>query len=242
MNKTFHLLPACISMLLAVSCTKTDTIAPPELSQSRLLEYKIVNVQGSPIAGSISEADSSITVYLPAYLQLITLEPQLKVSEGATVTPASGTLVEDLLDVFQKGRDIRYTVTGKNGSKKTYTLHINVQQAPIVLTELSTADNIRNFNVRATATNFRITQKGTGFNEVRSMMRVALVDDAGTEYNLPLSTFALEDVFTLSLTVVRSTPEGAAILNFTGSKNYKIRVYNYALQTTSQFPIKITQT
>lgn len=244
MNKHLRsLLLICGISILTAACTKTDTIAPPELSQSRMLEYKVVNVQGDPIVGTINDQDSSITVYLPFYLQLLTLEPEIKVSTGATISPASGTLIEDLLDVFQNGRDLKYLVTGKDGSKKTYTLNIRVQQPPIVLKELSTADNIRNYNVNISSPNLRIVIQGTGFNENRDLMKLELVDEAGTVFplgSIPRNNF--ND--TQSLNIILSTSaEATAIFNsIETSKKFRIRVYNYAQQATTQYPIQITKT
>lgn len=244
MNKHLRsLLSACgLCMLLITACTKTDIIAPPEISQSRMLEYKIVNVQGDPIIGTINDADSSITVYLPFYLQLVILEPEIKVSGGATVTPASGTLVEDLMDVFQNGRDIKYIVTGKDGSKKTYTLNIEVQQPPVILEELSTADNIRNYNVRTATLSLRITLKGSGFSENRDLMKMEMVDDAGTVYPLSIATNNFNDTKTLNINLSKNQQGLAIFDSFETSKTFRIRVYNYARQATTQYPIQITKT
>ena len=241
MNKHLRpLLSACIAALLITACTKTDTIAPPERSQSRMLEYKIVNVQGDPIIGTINDEDSSITVYLPFYLQLLTLEPEITVSTGATVSPASGTLVEDLLDVFRNGREIKYIVTGKDGSKKTYTLNINVQQPPVVLEELSTADNIRNYNVRSTTLSLRITLQGSGFSENRQLMKMEMVDDEGNIYPLGIATNNFNDTQSLNINLSRNDQE--LFNSFETSKTFRIRVYNYARQAITQYPIQITKT
>ena len=240
MNKYLRpLLSACIPALLITACTKTDTIAPPELSRSRMLEYKIVNVQGDPIIGTINDEDSSITVYLPFYLQLLTLEPEITVSTGATVSPASGTLVEDLLDVFRNGREIRYIVTGKDGSKKTYTLNINVQQPPIVLQELSTAESIRNYNVRSTTLSLRITLQGSGFSENRQLMKMEMVDDAGNIYPLGIATNNFNDTQSLNINLSRNDQD--LFNSFETSKTFRIRVYNYARQAITQYPIQITK-
>lgn len=244
MNKHLRsLVLACgFGILLTTACTKTDTIAPPELSQSRMLEYKIVNVQGEPITGTIDQADSSITVYIPFYLQLVTLEPQITVAAGATVTPASGTLIEDLMDVFQNGRDIKYIVTGKDGGKSTYTLKIAVQQPPIVLKELSTADNIRNYNIRAAATSLRIVLEGSGFNENRDLMKLEMVDEEGNIYPLGIAVNAFNDTYSININLSKNQPDGAAVFNsFETTKTFRIRVYNYARQAITQYPIRITK-
>jgi len=164
MKKFYYTLLAVFFMLPA--CTKTDIVPFTPETDNQLLEYKIVNVQGSPIYGAINQQDSSITVYLPFYLQLITLEPEMKVSDGATVTPVSGTMIEDLLDLFHKGREIKYNVKGKDGKVKTYTLHIQVQQPDLILQEVSTDaanPNTYSLNMNLDFDSFSFGLDGAGF-------------------------------------------------------------------------------
>lgn len=234
-------------MLLAIAgCTKTDTIAPPAASDSRITEYKIVNVQGDPIYGTVNDADSGITVYLPFYKQLVVLEPEIKVSTGATVQPGTGTLIENLLEVFQKGRDIKYTVTGKSGQKKTYTLKIVVQQPPLTLKEVSTsATDIKSFDINMSInfSSINMNLPGTGFHENRELMKVVLVDETGKEY----PPFAMSITNTNDLNVV-----GISVINYKENQSplltalpatglYKIRVYSYAKVVTTTFPIRINK-
>lgn len=233
-------------MLLAIAgCTKTDTIAPPAEADNRITEYKIVNVQGDPIYGTVHDADSSITVYLPFYKQLIVLEPEIKVSAGATVQPGTGTLIEDLLDVFQKGRELKYAVTGKSGKKKTYTLKIMVQQPPLTLKELSSATDVKTYAI-STSINFssiNIELKGTGFHENHELVKVVLVDETGKEYPpFNISTTNTNDLNSISISLVNytATPDPLLVaLPATGL--YKVRVYSYAKQATTTFPIRINK-
>lgn len=233
-------------MLLAIAgCTKTDTIAPPAEADNRITEYKIVNVQGDPIYGTVHDADSSITVYLPFFKQLIVLEPEIKVSTGATVQPGTGTLIEDLLDVFQKGRDLKYAVTGKSGKKKTYTLKIIVQQPPLTLKELSSATDVKTYAI-STSINFStitIDLKGTGFHENHELMKVVLVDEAGKE--LPpfnISTTNINDLNNVGITLTNYTASADPLLvALPATGLYKVRVYSYAKQVTTTFPIRINK-
>lgn len=234
-------------MLLAIAgCTKTDTIAPPAEADNRITEYKIVNVQGNPIYGTILDADSSITVYLPFYKQLVVLEPEIKVSTGATVQPGTGTLIENLLEVFQKGRDIKYAVTGKGGKKKTYTLKIVVQQPPLMLKELSaSATDIKSYdlNMSVNFSSININLLGTGFHENRELMKVVLVDETGKEY----PPFAMSLTNTNDLNVVGISMmnykenQSALVLALPATGLYKVRVYSYARVVTSTFPIRINK-
>jgi len=242
MNRLLKLLV----LLVMAGCTKTDTIAPPAEADNRITEYKIVNVQGDPIYGTIHDADSSIEVYLPFYKQLVVLEPEIKVSAGATVQPGTGTLIENLLEVFQKGRDIKYAVTGKSGKKKTYTLKITVQQPPLTLKELSnSATDIKSYDI-AMSVNFssiNISLKGTGFHENHDLMKVVLVDEAGKEYfPLAMSVTNTNDLNAISFSLINYMANPDPVLaSLPATGLYKVRVYAYSKQVTTAFPIRINK-
>ncbi|MET3879973.1 hypothetical protein ABIE50_005385 [Chitinophaga sp. OAE865] len=242
MKKIYCILLAAFFALPA--CTKTDIIPFTPETGNQLLEYKIVNVQGSPIYGAISQPDSSITVYLPFYLQLITLEPEIKVSEGATVTPVSGTMIEDLPEVFHKGREIKYNVKGKDGKVKTYMLHIQVQQPDLTLEEVSTDPanpNTYSINMDLDFDSFSFGLNGAGFAPDPDLIRVMLVDEQNKEYGpLNISTFNTTDLTRLDFTVIRYKEQSDPILaKLPADGLYRIRVYSYAKMATTKNPIRI---
>src|SRR5690606_38100916 len=107
-----------------------DTLDVPPLPTARILEYNIVNTQ-QPIYSSIDHESGTITTYLPAYIAMEVIEPELVLPEGATVQPGSGEPVE----VF--GDPVTYTVTAPDGTTAEYTLDIQVQQAEMILEEFS---------------------------------------------------------------------------------------------------------
>lgn len=233
-------------MLLAMAgCTKTETIAPPAEADNRITEYKIVNVQGDPIYGTVHDVDSSITVYLPFYKQLIVLEPEIKASVGATVKPGTGTLIEDLLNVFQKGRDIKYAVTGKSGRVKTYSLKIVVQQPPLTVKELSSATDVKTFSIdtRAAFSTFAFDLKGTGFHENHELMKVVLVDETGKELApMDISLTNTNDLNNLNISLTKfKEPYHPLLLQLPATGLYKVRIYSYSKQVTTTFPIRINK-
>ena len=71
---------------------------------NRMLEYKIGSVPfgEEPLYGAIDDYDSTITVYLPEKYGLLVYTPELTLPEGATVSPASGTTVTNLLAMMRK--------------------------------------------------------------------------------------------------------------------------------------------
>lgn len=252
MRRSLQLLAA---LLLAGSgCTKTEVVAPPAAAQNRILEYKIVNVQGDPVYGAVNDTDSSITLHLPFYKQLTILEPEITLSEGATVKPATGTLIEDVPEVLRNGRDIKYTVTGKDGTVKTYTLKLAVQQPAMVVQELSTdAATPAEFTIEMApqvVSSFSFNIIGEGFSENLDLMKVMLVDAAGKEIPGVLDLSITNTNNLNSIGVFVSVYYDAAkqtytipdvLKNIPQTGLYRVRVYNYAKVATMQFPIRITK-
>lgn len=236
---------AAFFLTVFAACTKTETIDPAPEAQNRILAYSIVNVQGDPISGVVNDRDSSITVYLPFFRQLVTLEPQISLPEGATVTPASGTLIEDLLDVFRSGRVIQYAVTAKDGSKRTYTLRIVVQQPELILNEVSeSAANVTEYtiNTQLSFDVITIPLSGSGFMENNELMKVVLVDETGKELPpLNLSTTNTGNLNKTSVSITKYTDPQEPALQALKTGLYRIRMYSYAKQTTTQFPVRINK-
>lgn len=245
-NLRLAVLACLVTAAALTACTKTETVAPPAEFAARMLEYKIVNVQGRPIQGAINEKDSTISVYLPIYRQLVVLEPEITLSEGATIKPASGTLIEDLLTVLQSSEPLKYVVTARNGSTRTYTLKIEVQQPPVVLEELSTsATDIKEYTIdmNASYSSISFAIKGTGFHENHDLVKVVLTDEAGKEYP-PLSiAFSVNnDVTRLDVSVIKyKEPYEPLLMQLPATGLYKVKVYVYGRSATMQHPIRINK-
>jgi hypothetical protein len=131
------LLLALPAMMLTAACTETETIEVPAQASNRILSYKITNVPDEPVYGAVNDDKGTITVILPYYYYLTVIQPEITVSEGATVSPASGVLIDSITKKLAEGTNIEYIVTGKDGSKATYKLLLTTQQPDITLDELS---------------------------------------------------------------------------------------------------------
>lgn len=123
--------------LMLTACTETETIAPPEQRANRILTYTIVNTP-NPIYGAVNDLDSTITVYVPYYYYLSLLQAELTVSEGASVTPASGTMIEDVARIALGDTTIHYTITATDGGKADYKLIIDTQQPTLTVNNVTT--------------------------------------------------------------------------------------------------------
>ncbi|WP_341838625.1 hypothetical protein WJU16_12435 [Chitinophaga pollutisoli] len=226
------------------ACTKTETIDAAPEPANRIESFRIVNVQGDPIAAAISDKENTITLYLPSYRQLTILEPEITLPAGATVSPASGTLVEDVFGAIRTNREITYTVTAADGSKRAYKLVLRTHQPELTLDELSTVDDIKEFtiNTKDQYSSFTIYMKGSGFSENNDLMKVALVDEGGNE--LPafnLSTTHLGSLYQVSPYLDISESQQPLLDKLTATGLYRLRVYVYGRVKTTQYPIRINK-
>lgn len=80
---------------------------------------KITNFKVGGIEATINEADQTITATLPVGTDLTKLLPVISISEGATISPASGKVTNFTNPVV-------YTVTAENGTKGKYTVTLSV--------------------------------------------------------------------------------------------------------------------
>lgn len=233
------------SALFMTSCKKTETIAPPLPPAAQVTEFTITNVaeNESQIRAAINHEKGTITVYLPVYLQLPVLMPSIKVTDGATVTPESGTQINDLLDKLRKNEKITYSVKGKDGSVKEYTLDIIVQQPKTVVNEVTTDPaNPKTYTLTTdqwTYMDISFTGENIIVEGREELVSIILIDAAGNE--LPpipggglYYTYATHKAFQGQ--VFRSHPAYAALA---ADGLYKIKVYNYGQAVTLKNPIRI---
>lgn len=116
-------LSAAAVFLTISSCTKTIGLDP--LPGNKILEYKVTNLADTVLYGIIDDTDNTITVYAPFYYGLSVIDPEIKLSEGAT-------LREEILPVSVNDSTETYTVKGSDGLTNSYKLKI-IQQNPPVL-------------------------------------------------------------------------------------------------------------
>ncbi len=125
------LLPIRIALLWILciySCQKEDTfVAKPEL-----LSFSFLQIPSAKI--NIDAGQQSVTVVLPYGTLINDLIPDLKVSEGVSIVPASG-ISQD----FQ--RPVYYTLSSQTGTKVIYKVIVSTeQQASPEIVSLSTLE------------------------------------------------------------------------------------------------------
>ena len=234
---------AVAGMLLA-GCTKTITNPYEKDTRSRILSYKIVNMQ-TPVYGAINDSLKTITVYLGPDVYLDVLEPEIKVSEGAMVSPASGTFIEDMMDYFTNGRDIQYIVKGADGATATYTLKIISLQPELSFKEVSPdAENPVTYLHRYSYfTNFNVINLEPEvpflFNENR-YLNVALVAADGTGKEYPFAEGSTNHGSNLYCDLAYIVGYAKGVTDAPPAGLYYVKVRYYSKITTLQYPVKIT--
>lgn len=121
-------------MGIAVGCTtlfgacKTEY---PDLPYAEIETFTIEDAYGDPLHGVIKE-DEIIIYWTPLEDEPETIRPVISLSEGASISPASGEAVP-------YSAATEYTVTAQDGTRKTYTLRPEGgQPIPYLKTGLST--------------------------------------------------------------------------------------------------------
>jgi hypothetical protein len=122
--KFTHFLAFILLAAAFASCKKTVEL--PALPKSSITTYKVVNLPDTVIYGAIDQLDKSITVYIPYFYNLTVIDPEIAVSDGASIT-------EKVEPFLISASNVKYTVKGADGTSTTYTVKV-VEQNPPSLT------------------------------------------------------------------------------------------------------------
>lgn len=156
-------------VFFGTACTKTEDLPP--LSQSQLLSFKVLTVDGELI-GAVDQSNKTITIYVPFYYEFDVIDPIITVSEGAR-------LKEEVLPVSVLADGIQYTVIGADKSETVYTLTVKLQQlTPLTLRELSSSTSTADMVIGAN----NIKVYGSFNTTDASKITIYIVDQEGNEY------------------------------------------------------------
>lgn len=122
--KFTHFLAFILLAAAFASCKKTVEL--PALSKSSITTYKVVNLPDTVIYGAIDQLDKSITIYIPYFYNLTVIDPEISVSDGASIT-------EKVEPFLISTASVKYTIKGADGTSTIYTVKV-VQQNPPSLT------------------------------------------------------------------------------------------------------------
>lgn len=185
-----------IAMIMLTSCDESGIHDLPQL-QPELVEFKVTNPEA---VGTIDKTNGTVLLKVPIYADIQSLVPDIHVSYGSTVTPASGTAVDFsspvTFTIENGGITKSYTVTVQPGALDTKSARILV---------LGTADNVNSITNEdeKAATSWAL---GTfdlatymSFSAFKANTAVLEEIDAvwwhfDTSYELPAGNFALPDI------------------------------------------------
>jgi hypothetical protein len=218
----------CLSVIaLFMACKKT--IGLPETLQNKILEYKVTNLQDTVIYGAIDDMEKSITVYIPFYYNLSVIDPEIKLSSGAT-------LAEKTAPVEVDKQDVVYNVRGTDGSTATYELKVVLQNpGKLKIKEASTATNTAVYYP-----NDLITISGNFYASDASVVQSFLVAKKGNteipvNYGTVYSSHNLESDGTVNYSLAYQTLRPTI-----DSGLYYIKVKVFGQTATSQYPVRIS--
>lgn len=194
-----------VAFALVTSCKKETEYASSPYNK---IEGFAVTTEGSGVINAAVNGDS-ILVYWPTYATLpATVSPVIRVSENATITPASGTAVSLVTGT-------KFTVTSQSGVAKDYFLKLVLNQPGIQFNE----------NV-----SYAVTKGGTfSINTNRDVKylvedaagtKAYLVNTEGKEEELRITFQVRNNIHYVDVTVPENIPfsEGAYKLKFTSGQ------------------------
>ena len=129
LKKQTHIIRFLAIFMLALTCWSCKT-EYPSLPYNDIESLSIQDAAGKTLSASIVN-DQIILYWPPLVEQPESITPTIKVSELATITPASGTAIQ-----LQSDKPITYTVRAQDGSSKNYTLVFQYNQ-PLVQAKMN---------------------------------------------------------------------------------------------------------
>lgn len=105
-------------MLLSTSCTKDDD--KPALKSDKQILGIVFNQFTPEVVATVNQDNKTATAVIPANGNISALIPTITVSGGATVNPASGTVVDFTTPVA-------FTVTAEDGSTSAYVVTVTTE-------------------------------------------------------------------------------------------------------------------
>src|SRR5690606_29640723 len=128
-----YLLGCLFGFTLLLSSCKTEY---PELPYNEIEKFRVVDeTSGVDISAAIQGNEIIFLYWPPLVGEPDSIRPEITVSEGATVFPAS-------LENVPFGEEVTYTVTAENGEKRQYRLLPTTGQPPIDFTFSDNAFNL----------------------------------------------------------------------------------------------------
>lgn len=114
------------------ACKKTELVAYNRLPENTILEYKITNAADT-LFGAVDNVNNTVTVYVPYYLGIDYLVPDIKISANAKLLNAAGEVMNTdggIPPVPVDTTGYSYIVAGSDSVKRRYNLIIQIAPHP----------------------------------------------------------------------------------------------------------------
>lgn len=117
---------------LALSCKKTETVPYEQSPNNTILEYRVSNTTDT-IFGAIDNVKNTITVYVPYYVGIDFIVPEIRIDKDAKLLDSAGNAINldgGLKPVPLDTTGYVYTVLGSDNLKRSYTLITQILPHP----------------------------------------------------------------------------------------------------------------
>lgn len=116
------------------SCKKTELVAYNRLPENTMLTYRVTNTADS-LFGAIDNVNNTITVYIPYYMGIDFLVPEIKISKNARLLNTAGEEINldggiPPVPVDTTGYSYIVAGTGADSVKRRYNLIIQITPHP----------------------------------------------------------------------------------------------------------------
>lgn len=117
---------------LVLSCKKTEVIPYERASNNTILEYRVTNAADT-LFGAIDNMKNTITIYIPYYVGIDYIVPEIKIDKDAKLLDAAGNAINldgGIEPVPFDTTGYTYTVSGSDSITRKYTLVLEIAPHP----------------------------------------------------------------------------------------------------------------
>lgn len=199
-----------LGLITMQSCTKTEFLDYEKQPLNKILTYSISNSQ-QELYGAIDNDNNTITIYIPYYLGVDYLVPEIKIDEGATLLDSASNEInlDGGIEPVPVGNSSTYIVRSSDNITRTYTLIQKYLPFKETLLAGYTTSMIDTATVKRTTTQF--LQVYGNFASTGSNAKFTFTDKiTGTQYHNFVDVLSIapsEAYYTMNAQI---TPEALA--------------------------------
>ena len=118
--------------MTVLSCKKTELVPYEKVPANTIQEYKVTN-SADTLFGAIDNIKNTITLYIPYYVGIAYVVPEIKIDKNAKLLDAAGNEINldgGIAPVPVDTTGYTYTVVDGDNNKRTYTLLLQIAPHP----------------------------------------------------------------------------------------------------------------